>query len=272
MEHKDFSPWCVKPKSSFKLHDLDTLPQPKDFPTDDAWQSSLRKLGEKLNKLQGTLHAGKSKGLLVVFQGMDTAGKDGVIRSVFTHISPLGVRAEAFGAPSDLEKSHDFLWRIHQKTPALGEMVIFNRSHYEDVLVTRVRGWVNKETCEKRYDDIKNFESLLHDAGITVVKCYLHISKAEQKKRLQSRLDDPQKHWKLQPSDFDDRLLWPKFADAYEDALSATSTAEAPWYVVPSDSKPYRDFFVAGLLVQTLENMKLDMPKPLFDLSKVKLD
>ncbi len=122
MEHKDFSPWRVKPKSDFKLHDIDTLPKAKDLPTDEEWESTLKKLGDKLNKLQGTLHAGKRKGLLVVFQGMDTAGKDGVIRSVFTHISPLGVRAEAFGAPSDLEKSHDFLWRIHQKTPALGEM------------------------------------------------------------------------------------------------------------------------------------------------------
>ncbi len=272
MEHKDYSPWRVKPNSNLELRDIETLPAPKDLPTDEAWQSSMHKLGDKLNKLQGTLHAGKSKGLLLVLQGMDTAGKDGVIRSVFTHISPLGVRAEAFGAPSDLEKSHDFLWRIHQKTPALGEMVIFNRSHYEDVLVTRVRGWVKKDTCEKRFDDIKHFESLLADSGITVLKCYLHISKAEQKKRLQARLDDPRKHWKLQPSDFDDRQLWPKFAEAYEDALSATSTPDAPWYVVPADSKPYRDLFVADLLVQTLEAMQLEMPKPLFDLSKVKLD
>jgi PPK2 family polyphosphate:nucleotide phosphotransferase len=267
MDHKDFSPWRVKPKSNFKLNDIDTLPKAKDLPSDEEWENSLNKLGDKLNKLQGTLHAGKRKGLLVVFQGMDTAGKDGVIRSVFTHISPLGVRAEAFGAPTDLEKSHDFLWRIHQKTPALGEMVIFNRSHYEDVLVTRVRGWVKKDTCEKRYDDIKHFESLLHDAGITVVKCYLHISKSEQKKRLQSRLDDPLKHWKLQPSDFDDRQLWSKFADAYEDALSATSTPNAPWYVVPADSKAYRDLFVSELLVHTLESMKLVMPQPKLKLS-----
>lgn len=272
MEHKDFSPWRVKPNSNFKLHDIDTRPKNKDLPTDEEWQRELAKLGDKLNKLQSTLHAGKHKGLLVVFQGMDTSGKDGVIRSVFTHVSPLGVRAEAFGAPSNLEKSHDFLWRIHPKTPALGEMVIFNRSHYEDVLVTRVRGWVNKDNCDKRYEHIKNFESLLADEGITIVKCYLHISKGEQKERLQARLDDPLKHWKLQPSDFEDRLLWPKFAQAYEDALSATSTAKAPWYVVPADSKPYRDLFVAGLLVQTLENMKLAMPKPLFDLSQVKLD
>jgi len=272
MELKDFSPWRVKPKGDFKLNDIDTSPKTKDLSTDEHWEVSLKKLGDKLNKLQGTLHAGKHKGLLLIFQGMDTSGKDGVIRSVFTHISPLGVRAEAFGAPSHLEKSHDFLWRIHQKTPALGEIVIFNRSHYEDVLVTRVRGWVKKDTCEERYTHINNFESMLHDEGITIIKCYLHISKAEQKKRLQSRLDDPLKHWKLQASDFEDRQLWPKFAEAYQDALSATSTNDAPWYVVPADSKPYRDLFVASLLVQTLENMKLEIPKPLFDLSQAKMD
>jgi PPK2 family polyphosphate:nucleotide phosphotransferase len=272
MDHIDFSPWLVKTHSRLKLSSLATLPNAKDLPTDEAWQSRLNKLGDKLNKLQSTLHAGKSKGLLLVFQGMDTAGKDGVIRSVFTHISPLGVRAEAFGAPSELEKNHDFLWRIHQKAPARGEMAIFNRSHYEDVLVTRVRGWIDKKKCEERYAHIQHFESLLHDEGITVLKCYLHISKAEQKKRLQARLDDPHKHWKLQPSDFEDRQLWPKFIDAYEDAMAATSTPQAPWYVVPADSKPYRDLFVAELLVQTLENMKLEMPQPLFDLSKVQLD
>jgi PPK2 family polyphosphate:nucleotide phosphotransferase len=272
MDIKDYSSWRVKPNSEIKLDDFDTRPKAKDLPSEEEWQSNLSKLGERLNKLQGTLHAGKRQGLLLVLQGMDTAGKDGLIRSVFTHISPLGVRAEAFGAPSEIEKNHDFLWRIHQKTPALGEMVIFNRSHYEDVLVTRVRGWIKKDTCAKRYQHIKNFEALLHDEGITVVKCYLHISKAEQKKRLQARLDDPNKHWKLQPSDFEDRQLWPKFEQAYEEALSATSTADAPWYVVPADSKPYRDLFVAELLVHTLEGMKLAMPEPLFDLSKVKLD
>jgi len=270
MEHKDFSQWRVKLNSAFKLNAFDTIP--KDLPTDEACQIQLKKLGEKLNKLQATLHAGKTKGLLLVLQGMDTAGKDGVIRGVFTHVSPLGVRAEAFGAPSPLEKSHDFLWRVHQKAPARGEMVIFNRSHYEDVLVTRVRGWIKKETWEKRYQLIRHFEAMMHEEDFTIVKCYLHISKAEQKKRLQARLEDPHKQWKLQPSDFEDRQLWPRFTEAYEEALSATSTPDAPWYVVPADSKPYRDIFVAELLVHTLENMKLEMPKPLFDLSKVKLD
>jgi PPK2 family polyphosphate:nucleotide phosphotransferase len=271
MPSKDFTAWYVSPKRKCQLSDFDTEPPNSGLPNGFELEDPLAEMGEKLNKLQSTLHAAKTKGLLVVFQGMDTAGKDGVIRSVFSHVSPLGVRAEAFGVPTELESRHDFLWRIHAKAPARGEMVIFNRSHYEDVLVTRVRGWIDEKTCQKRYDNILHFESLLQDAGITVLKCYLHISKSEQKKRLQARLDDPRKHWKLQPSDFDDRRLWSKFTQAYEEALSATSTPEFPWYVVPADSKPYRDSFVAGLIVQTLENMKLELPKPSFDLSKVKL-
>jgi PPK2 family polyphosphate:nucleotide phosphotransferase len=271
MQPKDYTPWYISPKRSCQLSDFDTEPPSRGLPSDSELDDHLVDMGEKLNKLQSTLHAAKSKGLLVVFQGMDTAGKDGVIRSVFSHVSPLGVRAEAFGVPTELESRHDFLWRIHAKAPALGEMVIFNRSHYEDVLVTRVRGLIDEETCQQRYNHILHFESLLQDAGITVLKCYLHISKSEQKKRLQARLDDPRKHWKLQASDFDDRALWPQFTQAYEAAMGATSTPESPWYVVPADNKSYRDSFVAGLIVQTLENMKLKTPKPTFDLSKVKL-
>jgi len=271
MQSKDYTPWYVSPQSKCQLSDFDTEPPAEGQLSGEQLDEHLADMGEKLDKLQSTLHAAKTRGLLVVFQGMDTSGKDGVIRSVFTHVSPLGVRAEAFGVPTELESRHDFLWRIHAKAPARGEMVIFNRSHYEDVLVTRVRGMIDEETCQQRYGNILHFESLLHNAGISVLKCYLHISKSEQKKRLQARLDDPRKHWKLQPSDFDDRELWPKFTQAYEDALSATSTPESPWYVVPADSKPYRDSFVAGLIVQTLENMKLKPPKPSFDLSKVKL-
>lgn len=271
MSKTDYTPWYVSPKSKYKLSDFDTEPPAKGQISGKELEEHLADMGEKLDKLQSTLHAAKTRGLLVVFQGMDTSGKDGVIRSVFTHVSPLGVRAEAFGVPTELESRHDFFWRIHAKAPARGEMVIFNRSHYEDVLVTRVRGLIDEETCQQRYKNILHFESLLHNAGITVLKCYLHISKSEQKQRLQARLDDPRKHWKLQPSDFDDRELWPQFTQAYEAALSATSTPESPWYVVPADSKPYRDSFVAGLIVQTLENMKLKTPKPSFDLSKVKL-
>ena len=271
MEHIDYSPWYISSKTKCLLSAYETEPPTQGWLSGRDLDDHLADMGEKLDKLQSTLHAAKTRGLLVVFQGMDTAGKDGVIRSVFSHVSPLGVRAEAFGVPSELESRHDFLWRIHAKVPARGEMVIFNRSHYEDVLVTRVRGVMDEASCQKRYNDILHFESLLQDAGITVLKCYLHISKSEQKKRLQARLDDPHKHWKLRASDFDDRALWPQFTHAYEEALSATSTPESPWYVVPADNKSFRDSFVAGLIVQTLENMKLKIPKPSFDLSKVKL-
>jgi PPK2 family polyphosphate:nucleotide phosphotransferase len=247
-----------------------TLKSLQSLGTDEA-HTWLAQLGDQLDKLQNVLHSGKQKGVLLVLQGMDTAGKDGVIRRVFGHVSPLGVRAEAFGAPTSLEQAHDFLWRVHAKAPAHGEMVIFNRSHYEDVLVTRVRGWIDQATCERRYQDIGHFESMLHHEGIVVLKCFLHISKAEQKTRLQARLDDEHKQWKLQPLDFEDRQLWPQFVQAYERALSATSSEHAPWHIIPADNKHHRDIIVAHLLVKTLEGLKLKYPQPTFDLSKVKL-
>ena len=272
MEKIDLSPWRVEHKTGLHLEEIDTR-APRIFPAEeDALAHQTKKLSDKLNKLQATLHASRSRALLLVLQGMDTAGKDGTIRHVFSHVSPLGVRAVAFGAPTEEELGHDFLWRVHDKVPVLGELTIFNRSHYEDVLVTRVRGLIDKDICEKRYRHIEHFESLLHDCGTVVLKCYLHISKHEQKKRLQARLDDPHKQWKLQPSDFADRKHWPQFMKAYEEVLAATSTAHAPWYVVPTDSKPHRDLFIAALLVQTLEKLDMKMPRPSFSLSDVRLD
>ena len=261
----------VKHKAELVLDDISTEPSPRDMAKASDWERALKEQGDQLEALQSLLHAGKSKALLLVLQGMDTSGKDGVIRSVFTHVSPLGVRAEAFGAPSEEEKRHDFLWRIHAKTPALGDIAVFNRSHYEDVLVTRVRGWIEKKTWEQRFQHIRNFEAMLQDSGVTILKCFLHISKGEQKKRLQARLDDPSKHWKLQASDFEDRKLWGDYMAAYQDAMAATSTPLAPWYVIPADRKPYRDLVLAELLVQTLEGMALATPEPKFDLSTAKL-
>jgi len=269
MTLKKFAPWKIQASDKFRLADVSTRLPKDSFASDDAKQSKA--LFERLNKLQTTLYAGKSRGLLLVLQGMDTAGKDGVIRHVFTHISPLGVRAHAFAAPSEEEKHHDFLWRIHSKLPGKGEMVIFNRSHYEDVLVPQVRGWLKAPVLEKRLTHIRNFEALLLDEGITVLKCYLHISKAEQRKRLQARLDDPQKQWKLQASDFEDRKLWPSFMRAYQQTLSATSTKQAPWYIIPADDKSERDRFLAELLVATMEDMNLKMPQATFKPGSVKL-
>ncbi len=269
MKKIDLSPWRIRHGSACDLHDFSTQPEGALSLNEDEVRQQTQKLSARLNKLQSKLHAANSHAVLLVLQGMDTAGKDGVIRHVFANVSPLGVRAVPFSAPAEAELKHDFLWRIHGKVPARGELVIFNRSHYEDVLVTRVHKLIDKTTCSKRYEHISHFESLLHDSGTTVVKCYLHISKSEQKKRLQQRIDDPDKHWKLQPSDFSDRKLWPKFISAYEDTISATSTKNAPWYIVPADSKPHRDLFIATLLVQTLESMDLTMPKPNFSLDDV---
>ncbi len=260
MTLKKFAPWKIQAADKFRRTDVSTHLPKDSFGDGDAKVSKA--LFDRLNKLQTTLYASKSRALLLVLQGMDTAGKDGVIRHVFSHVSPLGVRAQPFAAPSEEEKHHDFLWRIHSKLPAKGEMVIFNRSHYEDVLVPQVRGWLKAPVLQKRLAHIRNFEAMMMDEGITVLKCYLHISKAEQKKRLQARLDDPQKQWKLQTSDFEDRKLWPAFMRAYQQTLSATSTKEAPWYIIPADDKSERDRFLAELLVATMENMHLKLPKP----------
>lgn len=258
MKKKSLAALKIKPNEHFSLSKLPTrLPHSLSKSDED---SQLNALLERLNALQNHLYASKSRGLLLVLQGMDTSGKDGVIRHVFTHVSPLGVRAQAFAAPSEEEKKHDFLWRIHSKLPALGEMVIFNRSHYEDVLVPQVRGWLKPSQIEKRLAHIRHFEAMLHDEGITVLKCFLHISKEEQKKRLQARMDDPDKQWKLQASDFEDRQRWPVFMKAYQETLSATSTSTSPWFVIPADDKSDRNRYLAELLVATIENMKLTLP------------
>ena len=224
MSNRDLDHLRVKHKEEFILSDLDSQAPKNDASEDEKLMLTIQKLGDRLDKLQTLLYSGKKRGLLLVLQGMDTAGKDGSIRRVFSHISPLGVRAEAFGPPSALELEHDFLWRIHSKTPSLGEIVVFNRSHYEDVLVTRVRGTVTREICQQRYQDIIAFETLLERQGVKVLKCFLNISKNEQKRRLKERLDDPHKRWKLQPSDFEDRKLLGQ-SNGVLDARSQESSA-----------------------------------------------
>lgn len=267
----DFNAWRVSHREGFTLKSYATSP-----PKDRNWEEDIQsdhalKMGVKLGQLQGLLHASKSNSLLLVLQGMDTSGKDGTIRRVFSHVSPLGVRAEAFSAPSAQELSHDFLWRVHQRTPALGEIAVFNRSHYEDVLVTRVKGLIDKAQCARRFEHIQAFEKLLSDQGMKIVKCFLNISKEEQKRRLQERMQDPHKQWKLQPSDFEDRKLWDQFQHAYQEAIRETSTHEAPWYIIPADSKHFRDLAITQLLIHALEQMQLEAPKPSFDLSNYSL-
>lgn len=264
IQHLRFQP-------SHSLDKLPTLPNALMHLSAKECAELTSALGERMNKQQNLMHASATKGLLVVLQGMDTAGKDGVIRHVFQHVSPLGVRAEAFSAPSDLEKKHDFLWRVHQKTPCRGEMVIFNRSHYEDVLVTRVRHWIDADTCKSRYAHICHFEKMLHDEGIQVIKFFLHISNEEQRKRLQARLDDPHKRWKLQPSDFEDRKLWSDYMHAYQETLTHTDSNTNPWYIIPADSKPHRDVLIGQVLVQALEGMHLTPPTSNVDFSSMSL-
>jgi PPK2 family polyphosphate:nucleotide phosphotransferase len=214
---------------------------------------------ERLGVLHDRLFAEARHAVLLVLQGMDAAGKDGVIRSVFTGVNPQGCRVEAFREPTSLELGHDFLWRVHARTPVRGEIAIFNRSHYEDVVAVRVRKLVSERVWSRRYAHIVAFERLLADEGTTVLKIFLHESRDAQRKRLQERLDDPEKRWKFRAGDLDDRAKWDLFQQAYEDAIHETSTAQAPWYVVPADHNWSRNLCVAEILVSTLERLH---PKP----------
>jgi PPK2 family polyphosphate:nucleotide phosphotransferase len=191
---------------------------------------------------------------------MDSAGKDGTIRRVFEGVNPQGVRVVSFKAPTGAELDHDFLWRVHRETPGRGQMVLFNRSHYEDVLVPRVHGLIDRSEWERRYRAINDFERELTASGTTVLKFFLHVSRGEQKERLQARLDDPTKHWKFREGDLLERRRWPEYMEAYEDAISRTSTAPAPWYVVPSDRKWFRDLVVSDRIVHALEGLRMRYP------------
>jgi PPK2 family polyphosphate:nucleotide phosphotransferase len=223
-------------------------------------------------RLQEMLYAGRRKKLLLVLQGMDTAGKDGTVRALFSQINPMGLGATAFAAPTERERAHDFLWRIHAHVPANGQIAIFNRSHYEDVLVPRVLGDIDGKELKRRYTHIRDFERMLADTGTTIMKVFLHISKEEQRERLQARLDDPEKHWKFDPNDLAVRERWDDYQRAYEDAIGATDADHAPWYVVPADSKTHRNLIIANLLLETLQGMKLAWPAPKADLAKVTVD
>jgi len=232
----------------------------------------LAEMNARLADLQEMLYAEGRHKVLVVLQGMDTSGKDGTIKHVFRTINPAGVQVASFKAPNEVELAHDYLWRIHQHTPRNGHMVIFNRSHYEDVLVVRVHDLVPEEVWRRRYEHIRAFEQTLADEGTMIVKLFLHISKDEQKERLQARLDDPAKHWKFQAGDLDERAIWDEYIAAFEDALSETSTHDAPWYVVPADRKWYRNLVVSQLLIERLEGLDMHYPEPAADLGSIRLD
>src|SRR5215218_2812719 len=233
-------------------------------------EKTLGDLQDRLDRLQVRLMAEARRSLLVVLQGMDTSGKDGTIKHAFASLSPSATDVEAFAAPTDEELSHDFLWRIREALPERGRIGIFNRSHYEDVVVVRVKELVGPEAWSARYDQINAFERELTRAGTTVLKLFLHISREEQRERLLARLDDPEKIWKFNPGDLDDRARWDDYQAAYEDALTRCSTPEAPWFVIPADRKWYRDWAVTTLLVDTLERMNPQMPEPGFDVAEMR--
>jgi PPK2 family polyphosphate:nucleotide phosphotransferase len=255
----------VKPGSQIDLGQWDPRDRSAFDGTKKEARRRLRDLNDQLEDLQELLYAEGKQKLLLVLQAMDTGGKDGTIRHVFQGVDPVGVRVANFRKPSAEELSHDYLWRVHQHTPARGEIVIFNRSHYEDVLVVRVHNLVPPQIWGRRYDHINAFERLLADEGTTILKFYLHISKDEQKERFQDRLDEPDKRWKFNPGDLEERKLWPDYMQAYEAVLSRTSTEWAPWFIVPADRKWYRNLVVASVLVEALEGLGMAHPQPDFD-------
>jgi PPK2 family polyphosphate:nucleotide phosphotransferase len=226
---------------------------------------------EQIAVCQQMLYAEKDRKILLVLQGMDTGGKDGTVKALFSTISPMGLRAVAFKGPTDIELAHDYLWRVHQHVPVKGEIAIFNRSHYEDVLITLVQGMIEEDEGKRRYAQIRDFERMLAETGTVIVKVFLHISKDEQRERLQARLDDPDKQWKFDVNDLAQRKRWDDYQRIYEKAIRETDCDHAPWYVVPANSKTQRNLAVASLLLETLNAMKLAFPEVDPKLSKLKV-
>lgn len=263
-------------KKKLDVQDADAAGKPLESAdkANDKSDDKLRvvKLAERIAGYQDVFYAARKHKLLVVLQGMDTAGKDGTIRGVFGLIDPLGIRSVAFKAPTENEREHDYLWRVHQQVPVQGEIVIFNRSHYEDVLITRVHGWIDDKECQRRYAQIRDFERMLAETGTVVLKFFLHISRDEQKQRLQARLDDPEKHWKFDPQDLVERKYWAEYQQAYQQAIRETDADHAPWYVIPADSKTHRNLAIASIVAETLEKMKLSYPPANPEYAKLRVD
>jgi PPK2 family polyphosphate:nucleotide phosphotransferase len=262
--------FMVKPHARLKLGEFD----PDDtagFEKGDETHARLEKNISRMEDLQYRLYAEGRRAVLIVLQGMDASGKDGTVRHVMSGLNPQGCRVTSFKVPSAEEASHDFLWRIHQAVPAHGQIGIFNRSHYEDVLVVRVHQLVPKSVWSARYDQINAFEKLLSENGVTILKFFLHISKEEQKERLEERLQDSARNWKISPADLKEREHWNDYVKAYETVLSRCSTSAIPWFVIPSNKKWFRNLAVSQIIVETLERMDPKFPKAAFDISKLKV-
>ncbi len=256
-----------------KLHLKDIDPSFKDgHENHESAAEEIASIQKKLRELQDLLYAERKHSLLICLQAMDTGGKDGTINHVLGAMNPQGCRVAAFKQPSAEEIAHDFLWRAHQAAPANGEIVIFNRSHYEDVLVVRVHNLVPEDVWTRRYDRINAFEKNLVEHHTHILKFYLHISKEEQLKRFKERMDDPAKHWKISESDYKERAFWDDYVSAYEAALSRCSTEDAPWFVIPANHKWFRDLAVARIVVEYLEALNLKYPQPTVDMEQIRRD
>ncbi len=261
--------FVVEPGAKVRLSKIDASFTGKHESHEKA-ALELQKQVERLDKLQELLYADGNKSLLVVLQALDAAGKDGVIRHVFSGMNPQGTFVFGFKQPSKIEASRDFLWRAHLRAPGKGEVMIFNRSYYEDVLVVRVHKLVPHSVWSKRYDVINDFERMLSLSGTTIVKFFLHISPQEQLSRFKQRLDDPSRHWKISESDYSERELWPEYVDAYEDAMALTSTKHAPWYIIPANHKWFRNLAISQIIADTMDEMGLTLPSTHVDIAEIR--
>ena len=262
--------WKVGPGSKVKLKDYDPDDTPGESKRDDA-EKQLDALGAEISELQELLAAAQHQSMLIILQGMDTSGKDGTIRHVFSRVNPQGCYVYSFKEPTDEELAHDFLWRVHKCTPGKGSIGIFNRSHYEDVLVVRVQNLVPKPVWQVRYKEINDFEKLLTNSSTIILKFFLHISFDEQAKRLEAREKDTDKAWKLAASDWETRKHWDAYQEAYEDALSKCSTEEAPWYIVPANHKWYRNLAISHVIAHTMRHYKDEWQADLEERGKLEL-
>lgn len=260
--------FMVEPDSKVRLAKIDPGFNGKHLSRQAAIDATAQQV-ERIARLQYLLYADASQSLLIVLQGLDAAGKDGVVRHLFSGVNPQGVSVVSFKKPTEREAAHDFLWRIHRSAPAKGEIAIYNRSHYEDVLVARVQKLVPHSVWSKRYALINDFEKNLSDNGTRILKFYLHISPEEQLARFKARLDDPTRQWKISEADYTERERWPQYVEAYEEALERTSTKRAPWYVIPANHKWFRNLAVSQIVADTMEDMGLTLPRPRVDLTSI---
>jgi PPK2 family polyphosphate:nucleotide phosphotransferase len=264
------SPYLIEPGTKVRLTHL-TTDEDGGFQSKEESAPVLGKHRERLAEMQELFWASKQKALLIVLQGMDTAGKDGTISHIFSGVNPQGCDVASFKVPTSLELEHDFLWRVHAAVPPRGIIQIFNRSHYEDVLAPRVHKLISEKVVQRRIDDINRFERTLVDNDVVILKFFLNISRQEQTRRLEARIDAPDKHWKLSPADFKERAFWKQYMQAYNEILSETSTKYAPWFAIPSDVKWYRNIAISEIIVRAMQGLKLKYPEPVMDASQIKL-